>query len=617
MKYVHDWAILAACLVLAIGGPRTLAEENQPAKTPLGKRVQSFDLRDFRGKHYSLDDFQESRALVVAYLGTECPLALQYAPRLAQLSDRFSERGVAFIGVNSNQQDSISELAAYAKIHEIKFPLLKDVGNLVADQMGAVRTPEVFLLDRDRVVRYWGRIDDQYVPGRQRKQATREDLAVALEELLAGNPISQPATDVQGCRIGRVHQSKSDAPVTYSKHIAPLLNSRCVECHRAGEIAPFSLTSYAEVAGWAETMLEVVGQNRMPPWHASPEFGRFSNDRGLSDAEKQLLAAWVEAGAPEGDPKDLPAPPQFAEGWRLPRVDREIFMSETSFDVPAEGMVNYKYFAVDPGFKEDKWVQGAEVRPGNRAVVHHIILTAREGSHKRGRGEGRFESEYLAATAPGAQPMMLADGMAKLVPAGSKLVFQVHYTPNGSPQKDRSSVGLMFVDADKVRKQVATLAVETQLLLIPPLVSDYQIQAWRTFQQDTLLLSLFPHMHLRGKAFRYEAQYPDGTKEVLLDVPRYDFAWQQTYELAAPKLLPKGTKMRCIARYDNSPENLGNPNPKAVVHWGEQTWDEMLMGFLDMTTPDDSEPSKKPDADAVLSNPGRPAQPDETLPGVR
>jgi peroxiredoxin len=611
MKKTHTLAKLAAFVLVAMGGPWVFGQDERPAKTPLGTRVQSFELRDFRGKSYSLDDFQDKQILVVAFLGTECPLALQYAPRLAQLSQRFAERGVAFIGINANQQDSITELAGYAKVHEIKFPLLKDVGNIVADQMGAVRTPEVFVLDHNRLVRYWGRIDDQYIPGRQRKQATREDLVVALEELLAGNEVSQAVTDVQGCRIGRIHRAKADAQVTYSKHIAPLLNSRCVECHRPGEIAPFSLTNYAEVAGWAETMLEVVGQNRMPPWHASPEYGHFRNDRRLTDSEKQLLSAWVEAGAPQGDPKDLPAPPRFAEGWRLPRVDQEVFISETSFEVPAEGTVNYKYFVVDPGFQEDKWVQGAEVRPGNRAVVHHIILATRGGSRKRGRGDGRFESNFLAATAPGAQPMTLGDGMAKLVPAGSKLVFQVHYTPNGSPQKDRSSVGLMFVDADQVRKQVATLAVDTHLLLIPPLVSDYTHEAWHTFRQDTLLLSLFPHMHLRGKVFRYEAQYPDGTKEILLDVPRYDFAWQQTYELAEPKLLPKGTMMRCIAHYDNSPENLGNPNPKSVVHWGEQTWDEMLMGFLDMTTPDEPgrEAAKKPGATAVSSSQRRPSEP--------
>jgi peroxiredoxin len=597
---MHVLASLTACLVLASWSQRSSAEDQPEGKTPVGKRVQHFELRDFRGKSHALDDFKDRRALVIVFLGTECPLALQYAPRLGQLAERFAERGVAFIGINSNQQDSITELAQYAKVYEIKFPLLKDVGNVVADQMGAVRTPEVFVLDQDRVVRYWGRIDDQYVVGRQRKAATRDDLAVALDEVLNGKDVAKAVTEVQGCRIGRMHHAKANSAVTYSKDIAPLLNNRCVECHRSGEIAPFSLTSYSEAAGWAETLLEVVHENRMPPWHADPQFGQFSNDRRLSDAEKQLLDAWVQAGAPEGDPKDLPAPPTFAEGWRLPRVDQEIFMDDAAYDVPAEGTVSYKYFVVDPGFTEDKWVQGAECRAGNRAVVHHIILGTRSGS--RGKGQsGRFESGFLTATAPGAHPLVLPEGMAKLVPAGSKFIFQLHYTPNGSPQKDRSSVALMFADPATVRREVATLAVDTKLLLIPPRVANYQLEAWHTFRRDTVLLSLFPHMHLRGKSFRYEASYPDGTSEILLDVPRYDFAWQQTYRLAEPKLLPKGTRLRCVAHYDNSPDNIANPNPNALVHFGEQTWDEMLMGFVDVTTPDETETPKKPRANAVSS----------------
>lgn len=591
---------LAVVFAWAMGHATILAADERPAANPIGQRVEVFTLRDFQGKSYSLDDFKD-KVLVVAFLGTECPLATLYAPRLVQLAGRFAERGVAFVGINANQQDSLSELARYAKIHEVTFPLLKDVGNLVADAMGAVRTPEVFVLDPHRVIRYWGRIDDQYLVGRQRKQATRDDLAVALEEVLAGKAVSQPVTEAPGCFIGRVHRPQSDAKVTFAKDIAPLLNRHCVECHRPGEIAPFALTSYAEVAGWADTIAEVVEDNRMPPWHANPEYGHFSNDRRLSGAEKQLLIDWVQAGAPEGNPQDLPPPPQFAAGWRLPRLDQEVVMSDEPFHVPAEGTVNYKYFVVDPGFKEDKWIQGAQCRPGNRAVVHHIILFVRPAGGRR--GDDDIGSGFLTATAPGAHPLVLPPGMAKRVPAGSKFVFQMHYTPNGSPQQDLSSVGLMFADPGSVRKQVQTVAAETHMILIPPRVSDYQHQAWHTFRQDALLLTLFPHMHLRGKAFRYEAQYPDGTQEVLLDVPRYDFAWQQTYALAEPKLMPKGTRMRCVAHYDNSPENVANPNPDRIVHWGEQTWDEMLMGFMDLTEPDQVAPdaAKQPLRDRASS----------------
>jgi len=576
--------LLATSLLLASNGRSGSAEE--AGKSPLGQKVHAFELKDFRGKSYLLDDFKTSRAIVLVFLGTECPLAGQYAPRLVQLANRFADKQVTFLAIDSNQQDSLSELAEFAKTHEINFPLLKDVGNVVADSVGAVRTPEVFVLDEARVVRYWGRIDDQYIVGRQRKKPTREDLAEALGEVLAGREVSQGITEALGCRIGRVKTPQANAQVTYSKHIAPLLNSRCVECHRPSEIAPFSLANYAEVVGWAETIAEVIADNRMPPWHANPEHGNFSNDRRLKDEEKQLVYDWVKSGAPEGNPKDLPAPPQFAEGWRLPRVDQEIFMGTTAYNVPAEGAVEYQYFTVDPGFTEDKWVQAAECRPGNRAVVHHIIVGIRPGPGKSRHRPGGMSSEWLTATAPGARPLLLADGMAKFVPAGSKLVFQMHYTPNGTPQKDLSSVALMFADASKVRQEVITLGIENHFIFIPPSTPDYQADAWQTLRRDTLLLSLFPHMHLRGKAFRYEAKYPDGTTEILLDVPRYDFAWQGTYELAQPKLLPKGTQLHCVAHYDNSPENIANPNPNRVVHWGDQTWDEMMIGYLDVTFPD-------------------------------
>jgi hypothetical protein len=511
---------------------------------------------------------------------------------------------VAFVGINSNQQDSLSELAAYAKTHGINFPLLKDVGNVVADQFGAVRTPEVFLLDKDRVVRYWGRIDDQYVVGRQRQAATREDLVTAINELLAGKPVSQPVTEAPGCRIGRVHKAQADAQITFTKHIAPLLNARCVQCHRAGEIAPFSLTSYHDVAGWAETIAEVVDENRMPPWHANPEIGHFSNDARLSDAEKQLIHQWVAAGTPEGDAKDLPAPPKFVEGWQLPRVDQVVAMSEKPFHIPAEGTVNYKYYVVDPGFTEDKWIQGAEARAGNRAVVHHIIVFV----HPPGGNKGpeSIARGFLTATAPGADPLLLPEGRAKLIPAGSKIVFQMHYTTNGSAQDDLSSLGLMFADPATVKKQVSTVSVDTNLILIPPMAPNYKLEAWHTFRRDTQVLTFFPHMHVRGKAFRYIAYYPDGTEEVLLDVPRYDFNWQLTYELAEPKLLPKGTKMRCVAHYDNSPDNLANPNPKRIVHWGEQTWDEMLMGFMETVELDDNElPAGKKDKPVASDKAGQ------------
>jgi peroxiredoxin len=581
-----------ACLAgLVAAGLRTYADEqgDKPtaAASQVGRPICDFTLRDFRGKEVSLRDFKDRKLVVVAFLGVECPLAKLYGPRLASLAKTYAPQGVAFIAINSNQQDSITELAHYARTHQIEFPLLKDPGNVVADQFGAERTPEVFVLNEQRAIAYRGRIDDQYVVGRQRTKATQNDLAAALDELLAGKPVTTPVTEAVGCFIGKVARPDDKSEVTYWNQIARIFQARCVECHRPGQIAPFSLTSYEEAAGWAETIAEVVRQQRMPPWHADPRYGQFANDARLSEEQKSLIYRWVEAGAPQGDPNQAPPPRTFAEGWAIPKPDQIIYMSDRPFQVPAEGEVRYQYFFVDPGFKEDKWVQAAECRPGNRSVVHHIIVAVRPPGSRARVSIGDVESDWLVATAPGGKPLILEPGMAKLIPAGSQLIFQIHYTANGSPQEDRSAVGLVFADPHSVKKPVATWRAASRSFVIPPGAANHRVEASYAFRRNMLLLSMFPHMHLRGKAFRYEAEYPDGRREVLLDVPQYDFNWQNTYVLAEPKLMPAGTRLRCTAHFDNSPDNLANPNPAASVRWGDQTWEEMMIGYFNMAPADD------------------------------
>jgi peroxiredoxin len=559
--------------------------------SPIGRKIDGFSGRDFRGKPTALTDFAQAKLVVVAFLGVECPLAKLYAPRLTELAAEFESKGVSFVGVDSNRQDSVTEMAYYARAHKITFPIVKDVGNVIADQFGAIRTPEVFVLDGERVVRYWGRVDDQFgFQGEgiayQRNQPQRRDLAVALEELLASKTVSRPTTVAQGCHIGRIKQPLATSDVTYAKDIAPLLNSRCVACHREGQIGPFPLTSYDEVAGWAEMMREVVQQNRMPPWDADPHFGKFKNDSRLSDREKDLLYAWVKNGAPEGDPKDLPEPPRFAEGWMIPKPDAIIYMREVPFDVPAQGTIDYQRFVVDPGWTEDKWVKAIECRPGNAAVVHHIIVYLVPPNVTPSGRAGRLQSNMLGGFAPGLCPLVLPKGMARYVQKGSKLLFEIHYTANGTVQQDRSYAGFVFADGGSVRKEVAVQNAGNLTFKIPPHESNFKVESEYRFAKDALLLSLTPHMHLRGKDFRYDLIYPDGKTETILWVPRYDFGWQTTYEFADPKRVPRGTTMHCTAHFDNSEENLANPDPSIEVAWGEQTWDEMMFGWFDMALGD-------------------------------
>ena len=577
----------ALSLALALSFCLAPIARGAESRSSVGTKVDKLSLADFRGKTHALTDYSDSKLIVLAFLGVECPLCKMYGPRLEELNKQYGPQGVTFLGIDSNRQDSLTEMAAYARQHGVEFPLLKDLNNAIADTVGAERTPEVFVLDKNRVVRYHGRIDDQYGfqsgTGYARPKIGRRDLGEALDELLAGKDVSQPMSETAGCLIGRVRPVTGKGDVTYSNQIARIFQNRCVECHREGQIGPFALSNYEEAAGWAPMIEEVVRNQRMPPWHANPHFGTFENDSSLTNEEKEQIYTWVANGAPEGDPKNLPEPRKFPGTYMMPfEPDAIIAMADEPFDVPAEGTVEYKYFRVDPGFKEDKWVKAAECLPDNRGVVHHIIVFIRPPA---GTAQGIEAFGHLTGYAPGTRPHILPDGMAKFVPAGSELIFQLHYTPNGTPQKDCSRVAIKFEDAKNVKWRVATIGASNTTFEIPAHADNHPVESNQKFERDILLLSLFPHMHLRGKDFHYEAVYPDGTKETLLDVPHYDFNWQNSFIFKDMKTLPKGTTLHCTAHFDNSEHNLANPDPDETVRWGDQTWEEMMIGWYDMAVP--------------------------------
>ncbi len=566
--------VVIAGLVLAAACGSVGAAETAKPVTP-------FTLNDFRGAVVNSADFAESKCLVVAFLGTECPLAKLYGPRLQTLAKEYEPQGVKFLAINANQQDSIAEIAAYVKQHGIAFPILKDPGQKVADQFGAARTPEVFVLNPLGVVQYRGRVDDQYIVGVQRDAAQREDLRQALDEVLAGKPVSVARTEPIGCLIGRVREPKADSSVTYSQQIARILQVHCVECHRPGEIGPFPLLTYDDAQGWGDMIAEVVSDRRMPPWHADPAHGKFSNDRSLSTEDRETLLTWVKNGCPEGDRSQLPPERKFTEGWQLTKApDLVVEMRDKSFAIPASAGPNglsYQNFTVNPKITTDKWVSEMEVIPGNRAVVHHIIV------YVQPQGKQPGGQVFLCAYVPGTRPKPLAPGYAKKIKAGSWLRFQVHYTPNGSPQEDLSRVGLIYADPKTITHQVLTTEVNNHKFTIEP---GQDNQTFTAVSQpspiDVTMMSMSPHMHLRGKSFKYELELPDGKRQTLLDVPKYDFNWQTSYRLAEPLTIPAGAKLHCTAVYDNSANNPANPDPTKTVTWGDQSWDEMMLGYFDL-----------------------------------
>ena len=578
------------------------AEATQENELLIGRTISEFSLKDFRGHEHSLAALHDKQLVVVFFAGAECPLAKLYGGRLQQLADEYSKHAVAVVGICSNAQDSLTDIRHYADKHNISFPLLKDTRNQVADQFGATRTPQVFVLDEERTIRYCGRIDGQFTfgsgVGLSAPAAKRDDLRIALDELLAGKEVTVAVTEIKGCLIGREKTVVEDAPVTYSNQISRLFQKRCIECHREGQIGPFVLTDYHEASGWGEMIAEVVEDQRMPPWHADPAHGKFANENRLTADKKELVYRWVEDGCPEGDPADLPPARQYQEGWVMgQKPDRIIHISDEPVDVKAEGTEPYRYYTVDPGFTEDKWVAISECMPDNRAVVHHIIAYIKEPGAKRIGGRN---FKFLVGYAPGTRAWSAGkQGWARKIPAGSKIVFQMHYTPIGSPQKDRSALGLVFCDEDEVEYLTATTNVSNHALNIPPHTDNHRVVARKTFQQDTILLSMFPHMHLRGKSFRYELNLPDGTNEILLDVPRYDFNWQNSFVLEEPRLIPKGTELLCTAYFDNSENNLANPDPTETVRWGDQSWEEMMIGWYDIATPKTEQDTEKPESESA------------------
>jgi hypothetical protein len=386
---------------------------------------------------------------------------------------------------------------------------------------------------------------------------------------------------------------------TFTKNVAPILQKSCQNCHRPGEAAPFSLLTYEQARPWAKAIKAAVLTRKMPPWFADPHYGKFKNDSSLNKSEIDTLAAWVDAGAPKGDPKDMPAPREFADGWAIPKPDAVIELPAV-YDIPATGTIEYQHILIPAPFKTDKWVQFAEARPGDRTHVHHIIAFIREPGSEwlkdakpgipfvpakvkedENADTSELPSDFLVGYAPGQPPEMFEPGQAKLIKAGSDIILQVHYTTNGKPSTDRSRVGLVFAK-EPPPKRVLTLSATNGKFKIPAGDPNHKVEAEFELGTTATLYGLHPHMHGRGKDFEYRIKYPTGETQTLLKVPHYRWTWQLWYDLSEPIVLPKGTKIECTAHFDNSPNNPDNADPTKEVVWGDQSWDEMMVGFFNV-----------------------------------
>lgn len=569
--------LIVCVALLALIGAISVAQAD--SRLPIGQRpAEARSLRDLRGNQRRLAEFTGKRGVVVAFLATECPLANLYLPRILELAEKHQSEGVQFVAVYANEDETLDEVAAHSYDRNVPFPVLKDFGQGLADALGVERTPEVCVLDADLNLCYRGRIDDQYAVATRRPQPREHNLADAIASLVAGEDVKQSEVPADGCLLRRAPPPKADGePVEYYKHVAPILQASCQTCHRPGRIGPFSLLTYEDARDSAEMLREVVAQRRMPPWHADPRYGEFHNSRAMSEQDVATLVRWVDGGMVEGDSSAAPPPLEWHEGWSIGKPDA-IFTMHKPSDIPADGVLPYRYFSIPTNFAEDRWVTKAECLPGNPEVVHHIIVymisPGRADPHKRDD-----DMQALTVWAPGDTPLLCAPGTAVRVPKGTELVLEMHYTPNGQATTDQSSVGVIFA-TEPPEREIRTNLFANGHIRIPAHAQNHEETATRTFHKDSQLLALMPHMHWRGKNYRYEAVYPDGRTETLLSTPRWDFNWQTAYWFAEPIKFPAGSQIRAVAHWDNSRYNPANPDPERNVRWGNQTWDEMMVGWM-------------------------------------
>jgi Redoxin len=548
----------------------------------IGDRIVDSEFKDLRSLRRTLDDFGPRKAFVLIAVRSTCPLALRYMPVLAEMEKAYRPKGVQFLGLGVALDESVAEVAAMAIDAGAEFPVGRDDGSWTK-ALGWRRTPEVVVLDADRRIRYRGRIDDQVRLGGAKPAASRRDLAEALDSLLTARPIATPETPVDGCLIPEASRSNLAAdgpPPTFHEQVEPILQRHCQSCHRPATEAPFSLLSYRDAVMQAETIAEVVDDRRMPPWYGVQDEA-IVNRRGLDEHERETLIRWARSGTPRGDPARRPARLKFPTGaWRIGEPDQIVTMIGSS-DIPATGFVDYRYVFFPQVFLADTWVKAVEIRADNPRVIHHANLGFVQG------GRRFSEDNFITGRVPGGDPMMLDDGMGYLIPAGSVLGMQVHYTTTGKPERCRISVGLRF-PRETVKKRLYHSEVATTRFTIPPNTPAHRLSARRTLPFDAFLLGTVAHMHVRATDMAFLAHKPDGTSERLLLIPNYNFDWQISYRWASgAKKLPKGTVLESVGHFDNTSFNPFNPDPSASVRFGEQTFQEMFMGLFFYTRDDE------------------------------
>lgn len=547
----------------------------------VGQRFPNAPVATVQGKKAGLFDFSGQKGLIIAVHSVGCPLSKKYTPRLMSLQKELGAQGISVLVINPMEGDDKASIQAALKKYGLTLPYVKDAKGQLAKLLGAQRTTDVFLFDASQTLVYRGAIDDQYGLGYSLAEARRHYLKEAAAAMLAGLRPSPEATSAPGCELSHEAAALPVKDVTWYTHISRLVQRNCQECHRPGENGPFSLMTYKDVKSNRAMIKRVINDRSMPPWHADAKVGHWRNNRSLTDKDRQLFVKWIDAECPKGKEENKPTSRQWVKGWKLGKPQAVLRMPRP-ISVPAEGVVEYKYVPIMTKFGTDKWIKAIEIRPSATEVVHHVLVFLRyPRNHPRAKDQPRVRGGlrgYFAGMVPGQNTFVCPKGTAKFLPKGAVMIFQIHYTTNGVAQKDQTKIGLHF--SDEPKHEIRTTGIYNTRFRIPPGDGNHKVVAERRFRKPTRILSFAPHMHVRGKAFKYEIVKADGSVKPICFVPRFDFNWQLTYELLNPLDLPAGTVIRCTAWFDNSDKNPANPDPKKTVGFGEQTWDEMMIGYM-------------------------------------
>lgn len=564
-----------------------------PAHAGVGRQLPSLDLPDLRGRTVQLGSRPSGKGRVIAATSSSCPVTRKFAPTLARLEKEWSARGFEFVFVGSLPVDPAADLARLASDAGWKGPVVRDADGTVSARLGFQTTAEVIVADAAGTVMYRGAISDQYGVGYSRESARRTPLADALAAVERGERPALAATTAPGCVLEKP-AAMPDVPaakLTFHGRISRLMQTHCVECHHAGGVGPFPLESYEDVVGHAAMIRKQVERGQMPPWFAAPSgeggHSKWLNDRSLPDEDRRDLLAWLGGDRAKGDPATAPLPLRFETGWAIGKPD-VVFQLPKPVAIPADGVMPYQKVSVETKFTEEKWVTAMEIQPTAKAAVHHVLVFLRGPDGKRIEGDDASDeiSGFFGAYVPGNAHQVFPPGFGKRIPAGAVLRFQIHYTPFGTATNDQLRMGLVLAK-EKPRHRVHVIGIANPGIRIPAGAAHHEEYAALSVPRDARLLAFLPHMHVRGKAFRYELVKPGGEVSTLLDVPRYDFNWQLGYRLAEPLAVSGGSRLRVVAAFDNSTGNAANPDAGRVVKWGDQTYDEMLIGYLEYYFPEE------------------------------